>query len=86
MVVRLVIEYTKLTRGNAMNGGVGVDDELVVGQWLQSGMVELWGVADFEGDLRIGLEGMGAGHEAMEILEHKLLLVGGLRVIAFADV
>lgn len=43
-------------------------------------------MADFEGDLRIGKEGMSAGHETMEVLEHKLLLVGGLRIVAFADI
>ena len=78
----LVVDDAELTGSNALNQIIRKDRIAAFGRLLQTGMMELWRMADLEGNLRRQF----GWREMMEIMELKLLAPGFLRFVALRHI
>ena len=74
----LVVDDAELTGSNALNEIIRKDRVAAFGRLLQTGMMELWRMADLEGNFR----GQFGWREMMEIMEFKLISPCFLRFVA----
>ena len=97
-----VVEDAELTGGDAVDGGVGVDDESVGSGLLQGSGEVLGGMANLEGDREPGSLGVGAtgiqgireactplrglGGEPVHVMDGKIRLIGRCRIVAMRDI
>ena len=78
----LVVDDAELTGSNALNQIIRKDRIAAFSSLLQTGMMELWRMADLEGNFR----GQFGWCEMMEIMELKLLAPGFLRFVALRHI
>ena len=78
----LVVDDAELTGSNALNQIIRKDRIAAFGRLLQTGMMELWRMADLESYFR----GQLGRREMMEIMELKLLAPCFLRFVAFRHI
>ena len=78
----LVIDYTELTGGYAMDFLLAMDDIGIISCGLHRSLMPFGSVAYLEGDA-LGKAGDG---EVMEVVDGKILLIGCLRVVAMGDI
>ena len=78
----LVVDDTELTGSNALNQIIRKDRIATFSRFLKTGMMELWRMADLEGNLR----GQLGWREMMEIMELKLLAPCFLRFVTLRHI
>ena len=82
----LIIHHTELSRGHALYQAGGMNDDRVIASALKHRGMILWSVAYLERHGHTVEPVPRVLREEMEVVYREVLLVGGARLIALADI